>query len=163
MSSSVKIAVVFLALGGVVLFLLLGSSAGDAFVYSKLVPEVMAQPSDFVGRQLRVEGDLKQGSVKFREDPCEWRFVLEKGGKSMPVEFPQCVVPDTFRDGFGIQVTVQDTLASDGVFHATQLIPRCPSKYEMKQMQDNGQKMPHSLPQTSDRAPAIPPIPGHGA
>ena len=37
----------------------------------------------------------------------------------MPVEFPQCVVPDTFRDGFGIQVTVQGTLASDGVFHAT--------------------------------------------
>ena len=32
---------------------------------------------------------------------------IEKDGKEMPVQFPQCVVPDTFRDGMGISVTVQ--------------------------------------------------------
>jgi len=139
----VKIAVVMGLLGGAVAFLLLGTDGGDAFVYSKLVHEVMADPDAFRGRELRVEGDLRQGSVQFREDPCEWRFVLEKEGQEMPVAFPQCVVPDTFRDTFGIQVTVQGRLEDDGTFLANQVIPRCPSKYEMQERLDNGEAMPH--------------------
>lgn len=145
----VKIAVIVTLLGGAVAFLLFGSSASDAFVYSKLVHEVMADPVAFKGRELRVEGQLKQGSVQFREEPCEWRFVIEKQGKEMPVQFPQCVVPDTFRDGMGISVTVQGKLASDGAgFVANQVVPRCPSKYEMKQRQKGGESMPHSMPAT---------------
>jgi cytochrome c-type biogenesis protein CcmE len=61
----------------------------------------------------------------------------------MPVSFPQCVVPDTFRDTFGIQVTVQGRLEDDGTFLANQVIPRCPSKYEMQERLDNGEAMPH--------------------
>ena len=140
----VKVGIVFVLLGGAVVFLLIGSDAGDAFVYSKLVNEVMAEPDSFAGRTLRVEGELQQGSIKFRESPCEWRFVLHKEDKTMPVSFPQCVVPDTFRDGMGIQVTVQGELKEDGVFHANQVIPRCPSKYEMQQRLDQGEEMPHA-------------------
>ena len=51
--------------------------------------------------------------------------------------------PDTFRDGMGIQVTVQGELAADGVFLANQVIPRCPSKYEMQQKMEAGEKMPY--------------------
>ena len=74
----------------------------------------MNEPDSFEGRHLRVEGELRQGSIQFREEPCEWRFVLHKEDKEMPVRFPQCVVPDTFRDGMGIQVTVQGELGGDG-------------------------------------------------
>lgn len=145
-SPMLKVGVVVLVLAGAVSALLFGSTASDAFVYSKLVHEVMADPSAFQGRELRVEGQLKAGSIKFREDPCEWRFVIEKQGKEMPVQFPQCVVPDTFRDGMGISVTVQGKLASDGAFLANQVVPRCPSKYEMQQKKKNGEVMPHSSP-----------------
>ena len=62
----------------------------------------------------------------------------------MPVTFPQCVVPDTFRDGFGIQVTVQGKLNGSGDFLATEVIPRCPSKYEMQEKLEAGEAMPHS-------------------
>src|ERR1700712_2532078 len=103
-SSAIKIGAIILLLAGAVGFLVFGSSASDAFVYSKLVDEVMAKPSDFMGRELRVEGQLKPGSVQFREEPCEWRFVVEKAQKEMPVQFSQCVVPDTFRAGMGISV-----------------------------------------------------------
>ena len=89
---------------GAVVFALLNSSAGDAFVYSKPLTAVMQDPDQFMGRPLKVEGELRQGSIQFREDPCEWRFVLEEGDQEMPVRFPRCVVPDTFRDGFGTNI-----------------------------------------------------------
>ena len=147
LSPAVKIGAVVALLAGAVAFLLFGSSAPDAFVYSKLVNEVMAAPADFKGRELRVEGLLKQGSIKFREEPCEYRFVIEKEGKELTVQFPQCVVPDTFRDGMGISVVVQGKLAASGdTFLANQVIPRCPSKYEMQERKKNGETMPHAAP-----------------
>lgn len=133
-------------LAGVGFLLFGGSGASDAFVYSKLVHEVVDKPSAFATRELRVEGELKEGSIRFREQPCEWRFVLHKKGKEMPVTFPQCVVPDTFRDGMGISVTVQGKLQGNGSFLANQVVPRCPSKYEMQQKQKAGETMPHSMP-----------------
>ncbi len=138
---AVKVGAVFVVLVGAAAWLLAGSN--NPFVYSKLVNEVMSEPGAFEGRRLRVEGELRQGSIEFRESPCEWRFVLFKEEQEMPVRFPQCVVPDTFRDGMGIQVTVQGELADDGVFLANQVIPRCPSKYEMQQKLEAGEEMPY--------------------
>jgi cytochrome c-type biogenesis protein CcmE len=146
-SSGVKIGAVIALLGAALAAILLGSSASDAFVYSKLVDEVMTKPAEFAGRELRVEGDLKPGSIQFREEPCEYRFTVQKSGKEMPVQFAQCVVPDTFRDGMGISVVVQGKLTKQGdSFVASQVIPRCPSKYEMQQKKQNGEVMPHAQP-----------------
>ena len=138
---AVKVGAVFVVLVGVAAWLLTGSD--NPFVYSKLVHEVMREPDSFEGRRLRVEGELRQGSIQFRESPCEWRFVLFKEEEEMSVRFPQCVVPDTFRDGMGIQVTVEGSLGDDGVFLANQVIPRCPSKYEMQQRLEAGEEMPY--------------------
>lgn len=144
LSPVAKIGAVVLLLGGAVSALIFGSSASDAFVYSKMVNEVMVKPSEFAGRELRVEGDLKPGSIKFREEPCEYRFTVQKAGHELPVEFAQCVVPDTFRDGMGISVVVQGKLGPKGdTFLANQVIPRCPSKYEMQQKKQKGEVMPH--------------------
>lgn len=145
----VKVGIVFVVLGAALSLLMFGSEASDALVYSKLVNEVMVKPEDFKNRELRVEGDLKQGSIKFREDPCEYRFVIGKEGKEMPVRFPQCIVPDTFKDGLGVQVSVQGRLTNDGYFLANKVIAKCPSKYEMQQRQQAGEKMPHAMPSPS--------------
>lgn len=141
-----RVGLVLAALLAGVGWLLLGSEASDAFVYSKLVHEVAQEPDDFAGREMRVEGDLREGSIQFREEPCEWRFVLEKEGSSMPVSFPQCVVPDTFRDGMGISVTVQGQIQSDGTFVANQVVPKCPSKYEMDEAETAGVERPYEVP-----------------
>jgi cytochrome c-type biogenesis protein CcmE len=144
-SSTVKIGAVIVLLMGAVTAILFNTGATEVLVYSKLVNEVMAKPGDFAGRELRVEGELKQGSIKFREQPCEWQFVLHKDGKEMPVQYSQCVVPDTFRDGMGISVTVQGKLAAGGAsFEANQVIAKCPSKYEMKERAKKGEVMPHA-------------------
>ncbi|MGF1469838.1 MAG: cytochrome c maturation protein CcmE [Sandaracinaceae bacterium] len=136
----VKLGFVFVILGVGVVSLLFGT---EAFTYSKLVDEVMASPRDHVGRNLRVEGQLVEGSLERQSDPCEHRFVLFKGEHRMPVRFPRCVVPDTFRDnGMVLDVVVEGELQDDGSFLATQIIPRCPSKYEMEQRQG---EMPPSV------------------
>lgn len=141
----VKVALVFAVLGVGVTFLLWGTEASDAFVYSKLVNEVMEDPDQFRGRELRVEGQLRQGSVVFEAEPsCEHRFVLEREGHELPVRFPRCVVPDTFRDDMPMDVVVQGQLQEDDTFLANEVIPRCPSKYEMRERQQDGEEMPHS-------------------
>ena len=140
----IPIAGVFVLLASGVAFLLFGSDTSEVFVYSKLLDEVMQSPDEHRGRQLRIEGELRQGSIQFREEPCEWRFVLEKEGEEMSVAYPQCVVPDTFRDGMGISVTVRGELQGDNTFLANEVVPRCPSKYEMQQRQENGESMPHA-------------------
>lgn len=124
------------------------TSSESPFVYSVMVTEVAANPASFEGRTLRMEGPLRDGSIQFRQDPCEYRFVLaETEGtveRAMNVRFPQCVVPDTFRDGMGISVTVQGRLGADGTFVANQVVPRCPSKYEMNQRKNRGEATPHA-------------------
>lgn len=167
MTSTQKIAIVLTLFAGGLVALMLMSQAGDAMTYSKLVDEVVAHPDRYRDRQLRVEGTLTQGSIRFREEPCEWRFVVEKNGRSMPVRFPECVVPDTFRDGFGISVTVQGHLQPNGSFLANEVIPRCPSKYEMQQRASRGEHMPHTMPTTppsfEDEAAPAAPVPPEGA
>ena len=64
LSPVVKVGVVFVVLGAALSLLMFGSEASDALVYSKLVNEVLAKPEDFKGRELRVEGELKQGSIE---------------------------------------------------------------------------------------------------
>jgi cytochrome c-type biogenesis protein CcmE len=142
-----KIGAVFLLLGTGVAFLLAGTDASNAFVYSKLVDELMSAPNEWVGREVRVEGQLRQGSVAFVSEPsCEHTFVLERGEHELPVRYPRCTVPDTFRDDMPMDVVVQGQLQPNGTFLADQVIPRCPSKYEMQQRQQNGEAMPHALP-----------------
>ena len=143
LSPTVKVVVVLGVLALALALLIFGSQASDAFVYSKLVHEVLDNPASFHGRELRVEGDLRQGTIEFREQPCEYRFVLVKHGKQLPVRFPRCIVPDTFRDGMPLVVTVQGQLQQDNSFLANQIIPRCPSKYEMQKQAASGAERPH--------------------
>jgi cytochrome c-type biogenesis protein CcmE len=153
----VKIGAVMLALGGVVTYLLVSNQ--DVFVYSHMVDEVMASPEQFADRTLRVEGNLVDGTVQFREDPCEYRFTIAREQREMHVDFPQCIVPDTFREGMGITVVVEGRLAADGSFHASQVIPRCPSRYEMDQRSSAGESMPHGMPGASGtEMPQLSPI-----
>ncbi len=132
----------FLVMGGLAALLL--SPAAPA--YTVELGEVVDDPAAHEGRTLTVEGDLTPGSIQFREEPCEWRFRIQQGEQELPVAFPQCTVPDTFRDGFGVQVTVRGRIGEGGAFHADQIMTRCPSKYEMREMEEAGEAAPHAAP-----------------
>lgn len=116
----------------------------DKGLYSKPVDQLLGEKARFVGRAVIADGQLVHGSIEKRDKPCEYRFIIEKNDKQMPVHFPQCIVPDQFKDvpNLDIQVTVEGQLQADDTFVATKIMPKCPSKYmdEAK----NGKQMPHT-------------------
>jgi cytochrome c-type biogenesis protein CcmE len=118
----------------------------DKGIYSKQVDELVAQKTRFLGKAVRAEGNLVHGTLVRQDNPCEYRFRIEKNGVEVPVRFAKCTVPDTFRDvpGMDVQVTVEGELQESGTLEASQVLAKCPSKYEMKQKAASGEKAPHA-------------------
>jgi cytochrome c-type biogenesis protein CcmE len=139
------VAAVALAMGAAAIATLVLSGMQDKAIYSKPVDELLAQRAKFLGRPVRAEGNLVHGSLVRRDQPCEYRFSIEKRGVELPVRFAQCVVPDTFRDvpDMDVGVTVEGELQESGNFEASSVLAKCPSKYEMEQRKQHGEHMPH--------------------
>jgi cytochrome c-type biogenesis protein CcmE len=135
-----------LAMAAAILGLVL-TTAPDAAVYSKGVDELLAEKERLAGRNVRVTGMLVKGSLKRRDEPCEYRFKMMKNSASVDVRFAECIVPDTFRDvpGMDVEVTAEGKLAGDESFEATHIMAKCPSKYEMKQRAAGGEQAPHEM------------------
>lgn len=134
-----------LGLLGVVIALVASTvrPGSGALTYSKYVDEVLANPTRFVGSDLRVEGVVQAGTVENRPGSREYRFSIERNNRTMPVRY-EGIVPDTFREGIG--VTVRGRLGRDGLFVANEVVAKCPSKYEMQAAQARGQQMPGGPP-----------------
>jgi len=89
-------------------------------------------------KSLRIEATLVRGSLQKRAEPCEYRFLLSNGGATLPVRYPKCIVPDTFRDvpEAPTLVTVEGKMVpTEGFFLATSVLAKCPSKYETRSPQ----------------------------
>ena len=140
---SVGLVVVLLALGGGLLVLAITSIRSSA-VYSKGVDELVSESDRLTGRNVRVEGTLVKGTLQRRAEPCEYRFEMERNGASVQVHYPQCSVPDTFRDMpyTDVKVTAEGRLRDDGQFEASQIMAKCPSKYEGNDSAMGGPGMP---------------------
>lgn len=139
--------------GGVLAFVF--STGDNGAIYSVGVSQLMKEQAKYGQRNLRVKGFLVKGTLTRRDEPCEYRFKLEDQqdkASTLAVQFPQCVVPDTFKDmpGMDVEVTAEGKLAADGRnFTATSIIAKCPSKYEMKQKSMAGELAPHAGQQAS--------------
>ncbi|MCL2722869.1 MAG: cytochrome c maturation protein CcmE [Polyangiaceae bacterium] len=136
-----------MAAAAIVALVLVGMQ--DKGMYSKPVDALIAEKAKFIGKPVRAEGNLVHGSLTKRDTPCEYRFTIEKNGVELPVRFAKCVVPDTFRDtpGVDVGVTVEGEFLSDSSLEASNVLAKCPSKYEMKQKEANGEKAPHAAVQ----------------
>ncbi len=110
-------------------------------VYSMPLAKFASKQSEFEGRRLRIEGELVPGSLTKRDDPCEYRFRLRDGDARLDVRFPQCIVPETFRDvpEGGVDVTAEGMM-KDGYFEATNIMAKCASKYDPKTHTFEGQE-----------------------
>jgi cytochrome c-type biogenesis protein CcmE len=118
-------------------------TGSGAFTYSKYVDEVLAEPQRYLGTELRVEGVVEAGSIVNTAGSNHYSFRVERNHRSMPVDYTG-MVPDTFREGIG--VTVRGRLAQSGTFTATEVVAKCPSKYEMQAAQARGERMPGGIP-----------------
>ena len=131
------------------------TTGDNGAIYSVGVQQLMKEQAKYGQRNLRVKGLLVKGTLTRRDEPCEYRFKLEDQqdkAATLAVHYPQCVVPDTFKDmpGMDVEVTAEGKLAADAKsFTATSIIAKCPSKYEMKQRSMAGELAPHAGQQGS--------------
>ncbi|HEY4158826.1 MAG TPA: cytochrome c maturation protein CcmE [Polyangiaceae bacterium] len=141
---SVGLLIGLLVMGGGILALVF-TSFQNSSVYSKGVDDLLRDKDKLGDRAVRVEGTLVKGTLVRRDQPCEYRFRVEKKGVELPVRFAQCVVPDTFRDmpGMDVSVTAEGKLTESGYFEASAIMAKCPSKYEMKERAKSGEQAPH--------------------
>lgn len=108
---------------GYLIYVLLGSSVA----YYSTVAEMRDQGASIVGQHIRVSGVVSPGSVDFDAGNVTLSFTIADDEASLPVVY-RGVAPDAFKPE--TQVVVEGKLDSSGVFQATKLMTKCPSKYE---------------------------------
>jgi cytochrome c-type biogenesis protein CcmE len=115
----------------------------EAAIYSMPLDDFLAKGEELVDRRVRIEGELVPGTLVKRDKPCEYRFSMrplkkdearsaEAKEQKLKVTFPQCVIPDTFRDvpEGGVLVTAEGQRDAEGNFEATHIMAKCSSKYD---------------------------------
>ncbi len=120
------VAAAVLALGALGYLVFTGMQ--DTMVFYYTVSEVLADTGDFEGTPLRVAGKVVPGSIEVSTtNHLDRSFVIQEGGQRIPVEY-HGVVPDTLVDD--ADAVVEGQLDAEGVFQATFVMAKCPSKYE---------------------------------
>jgi cytochrome c-type biogenesis protein CcmE len=105
---------------------LLYTTLGESMQYYKYVDEVVGSQSDWTGKKLQVHGYVVPGSIGKKRDALEYRFDIQRNGKTMRA-FYNGITPDTFKDDS--EVVLTGVLTKDG-FIAHDMTAKCPSKYE---------------------------------
>ena len=79
--------------------------------------------------RFRVNGKVATGTIERLPDGRQVKFTIKDkdGAATLPVDFSG-IIPDTFVDN--ADVVVEGVRRPDGVFEATTLLAKCPSKYE---------------------------------
>ncbi len=119
-------------IGGIIVlaaigFLSVRAFAGSATYYYD-VAELAQKGNNLNGQTVKVRGFVAEGSVVQQAQGATLNFTLADDARvnKVPVSY-QGVVPDTFKEG--AEIVCEGTLSNDGVFRATVLMPKCPSKY----------------------------------
>jgi cytochrome c-type biogenesis protein CcmE len=131
-----------IAIGGGLIACLLGwygasQVSQDAFVYYQTLGEFQAAADP--GRSARVHGYVALGSIERDVGAQVVRFEVQEvpphaGGLpdgALPVVYTSLETPDLFKDG--AEVVVEGRMAPDATFHATNVLAKCPSKFEAAQ------------------------------
>ena len=95
---------------------------------SELVARTQTDPS-FHDVGLKVGAKVVPGSVRRAADSRTIDFRISDGSSEFPVTYSG-LVPDTFTDASNIEVIVEGKYGRDGVFHATEVLAKCGSRYE---------------------------------
>jgi cytochrome c-type biogenesis protein CcmE len=100
-------------------------SLGTATVYYLTVGELQARgPS---AELVRVAGQVEPGSIVREAAGRSVRFVVSDGAARLPVTYGG-VVPDIFAGD--VEVVVEGRYTAAGDFRATNLLTKCPSRFE---------------------------------
>ena len=120
-----------LAIGASVIIAAIGylmfSGATGNTAYYLTVPELHQQLAQVQGTALRVSGKVTDDPIHWDVQSLSLVFTMGEGTARVPVRY-KGVKPDMFQPG--AEVIVEGQVSSDGVLTASNLMARCPSKYE---------------------------------
>jgi cytochrome c-type biogenesis protein CcmE len=114
--------IVVAAVAGLVVF-----SLSATTTYYKTPKELLSGSVDPTER-VRVAGNVVAGSVE--RDNTTTSFSVTDGVEQVSVT-TQDALPDTFREG--VEVIAEGSMTDDGVFVASTVLAKCPSKFKAKQ------------------------------
>ncbi len=108
------------------LIYLMSSNFTDSMIYYHTVDEYQSQLDKLQDHGVRISGRARN----IQKEPGECRFEIAGAKNTLPVAY-QGLLPDTFKEG--AEVVVEGRWDSEQRhFHATNLLAKCPSKYEGK-------------------------------
>jgi cytochrome c-type biogenesis protein CcmE len=100
---------------------------GTTSFKSNLTPYVSFEEASRSERKVQVAGGLVENSTEYIDESEELRFTMvEEDGDTMTVLY-KGIKPGNFEEA--IQIVAVGSYG-DGVFHAEQLLVKCPSKYQ---------------------------------
>jgi cytochrome c-type biogenesis protein CcmE len=111
---------------GAIAYVTISSFQTNAIYYLTL-KELNTQRSSIVNQPVRVNASLDKSSIQFDDKTLTLKFNLQEENLTLPVVY-KGVKPDTFEQGES--VVAEGKLGSDGVFTASTILVKCPSKYE---------------------------------
>ena len=118
-------------IGGILLAVVAGYllclSLGSSVNYYVTVSEFLARGSELNNTTVRVAGKIMDTPVEWDAENLQLKFTIVEGGGTMAVIY-EGARPSGFKEGSDI--LVEGKCRPDGVFQASQLILKCPSKYE---------------------------------
>ena len=121
MTASLKLAGAAVVVAACVGYLIY-SASGGASEYYLTVSELHSQPQS---GEVRVAG-VVQNDVVRSDGGLHVRFTEKDATAAVTVDYTG-PVPDIFQPG--ITVVAEGRLGTDGVFHARQLLAKCPSRF----------------------------------
>ncbi len=111
---------------GAIAYVTISSFQSNAIYYLTL-KELNAQRSSILNQPVRVNAPLDKSSIQFDDKSLTLKFNLKEDNLILPVVY-KGVKPDTFEQGES--VVAEGKLGTDGVFIASTILVKCPSKYE---------------------------------
>ncbi len=137
---ALQVGLSLLVILGAVGFLFYDQLTGDgetSLVYFYNADEVLHKQDALVGQYIRMGGHVEKGSIFQKKGERDYVFSVrphpgmvkfaEYKDRIVQVSYTG-VVPDTFKED--AEVIVGGQLQGDGTFAATEVIAKCPSKYE---------------------------------
>ena len=122
MSATLKLGAVAVVVAACVGYLIYSASGGSAEYYLTVSELRAQQPSN---GDVRVAG-IVQNDVVRSDGGLHVRFTEKDSTAAILVDYSG-PVPDIFQPG--ITVVAEGRLGADGVFHARQLLAKCPSRF----------------------------------
>ncbi|MEC1742798.1 cytochrome c maturation protein CcmE [Schinkia azotoformans] len=127
MSIKVKVgAAIFLIIIVIGTLSVFGMSQASTFYLT--VDEYFEQKDDLNGKPFKLSGKIVGSSVQYDQQNLELRFEAKgESGKTVQISY-KGVQPDNFIDDW--EVIIEGMENEEGVIEASELLIKCPSKYE---------------------------------